>query len=115
MAEKFREPFVPPNAPLLYKSWANYNVFNFSYSLASDVDKCGEYAINSRFIGLTTLLDRASFKFGICCEEAVVENLRIGGDPEKAFAERWISSRISTWTMASRTAVGAICLRLARR
>ena len=90
MAEKFREPFVPPNAPLLYKSWANYPVYNFSYSMASDVDKCGEYAINSRFIGLTTLLDRASFKFGICCEEAVVENLRIGGDPEKAFAERWI-------------------------
>lgn len=86
----FREPVVPEGAPLLYKSWANYPVYNFSYSMAADVAKCGEYTILSRFMGLTNILERATFKFGICCEEAVVENLRLGADPEKEFAQRWI-------------------------
>jgi hypothetical protein len=90
MAGNFREPFVPEGSPLLYKSWANYPVYNFSYSMASDVDKCGEYTILSRFMGLTTMLERATFKFGICCEEAVVEHLRMGADPEKEFSQRWI-------------------------
>lgn len=87
---EFREPFVPPGAPLLYKSYANYPVYNFSYSLANDVAKCGEYTLNSRFMGLTKLLESASFKFGIACEESVVENVRIGGDPEQGFTTRWI-------------------------
>jgi len=87
---KFREPVVPPGAPLLYKSWANYPVYNFSYSIASDVAKCGEYTINSRFVGLTGLMESAAMKFGIACEEAVVENVRVGGNPEEGFSTRWI-------------------------
>ena len=86
----FREPFVPPGAPLLYLSWANYPVYNFSYSLASDIAKCGEYTLNSRFLGMTKMLESASFKFGIACEESVVENVRMGGDPEQGFTSRWV-------------------------
>lgn len=90
MAGNFREPFVPEGSPLLYRSWANYPVYNFSYSMAADIAKCGEYTILSRFMGITTMLERASAPFGRCCEEAVVENLRLGADPEKEFTQRWI-------------------------
>lgn len=90
MAGNWREPYVPAGAPLLYTSWANYPVKNFSYSLALDIDSCGQKTIYSRFQGLASILESASFKFGICCEEAIVENLRIGANPESDFAQRWM-------------------------
>lgn len=107
MSGNFREPVVPEGAPLLYRSWANYPMYNFSYSLADDIDTCGEKTINKRFIGLTKKLESAAFKFGICCEESVVENLRLGSDPESVFASKWMkfkdieleySSRDVSWS-----------------
>jgi hypothetical protein len=90
MSGSWREPYVPQGAPLLYRSWANYPVYNFSYSLALDIDSCGQKTIYNRFQGLAEILESASFKFGICCEEAIVESIRIGGDAEQGFIQRWL-------------------------
>lgn len=85
----WREPYSPPDAPVLYVSWAQFPVKNFSYSLASDIDSCGQKTIYSRFQGLASIKESASFKFGICAEEAIVENLKIGANAEESFVMRW--------------------------
>jgi hypothetical protein len=85
----WREPHVPPGAPMLYRSWSGYPVYNFSYTQASDIDNCGQKTIFSRFQGLTEILENASFKFGICCEESIVEHIRVGGNAEEGFVIRW--------------------------
>lgn len=85
----FRELFVPEGAPLLYRSWADYEVRNFSYSLAADIDKCGMYTQFNRFQGLVSMVESAAFKFGICCEEAIVEHMKTGSDAAGAFTVRW--------------------------
>jgi hypothetical protein len=120
VAEKWREPFIPQGAPLLYRSWANYPVFNFSYSLANDISKCGQYTRYSRFQGITAKLESASFKFGICCEDSIVDYLRLGGNPEESFAARWLkwkglplkyTSRDASWDKLN--AVGKALMRIA--
>lgn len=107
MSGNWRDPIVPEGAPLLYRSWANYNVYNFTYSIAYDVDRCGQSTIYSRFQGLASTKRSAALEFGICCEESVVENLRIGGNPEQGFIARWMklkdvqldySSRDDSWS-----------------
>lgn len=90
MSNEWRTPFVPEGSPLLYRSWADYPVFNFTYSLADHISKCGQYTIYNRFQGFTSVDEHAATKFGIACEESAVEYLRIGGNPEQGFTYRWL-------------------------
>jgi len=98
---------APPGAPLLYTSWADYPVRNFSYSMAADVAKCGAYTKFTRFQGLAPALENATFKFGICSEKAVMEFYRLGADPVETFRSEWLkfekirlnyTSRDSSWS-----------------
>lgn len=85
----FNDRPAPPNSPILYTSWAQYPVRKFSYSLAASIDGCGEKALNERFLGYGPKIEPAAFKFGIACEESIVEFYRLGTHPEENFITRW--------------------------
>lgn len=75
--------------PLLYKSWADFPVHRFSYSLASDIDQCGVKTKFSRFQGLAPRIESAALKFGICIEEAIRDHYQFFVDPVSAFKLKW--------------------------
>ena len=72
-----------------YKNWAGYDQTEFSYSLASDLNKCGHYTQLTRIQGLTKKVESAAFKFGIAVEEAVTFHYQTGADVEMEFSKRW--------------------------
>lgn len=73
----------------IYTNWAGYPQTEFSYTLASDMDKCGHYAKLTRIDGFSAVRENSAFKFGICMEAAVIHHYQTGGDPEAEFSKRW--------------------------
>lgn len=73
----------------LYDHWSGNPQHDFSYTLASEMEKCGKYVEITRIQGLTKIKDSASFKFGTCIEQAVSNHYASGIDPEKDFNDRW--------------------------
>jgi hypothetical protein len=82
-------PDYNPNKPTLYVGWSGYRIQEFSYTLASDMDKCGYYAGATRIEGWTPILENASFKFGQAIENSVVHLFREGVDPVDTFNVEW--------------------------
>jgi hypothetical protein len=75
--------------PLLYRSWSDFPVHRFSYSIAKDIDECGVKTKFSRFQGLAPIVESAALKFGICIEEAVRDHYQFFVDPVAAFKLKW--------------------------
>jgi hypothetical protein len=75
----------------MYTNWAGYAQNEFSYTLASEMDKCGHFAKLTRIQGLTAIKESAAFKFGDCVEKAVCNHYASGGkmDAEADFNGRW--------------------------
>jgi hypothetical protein len=73
----------------LYEHWSGNPQHDFSYSLASDVDKCGMYTKLTRIQGLAKILESAAYKFGTAVEQAIQQYYLTGADPEKEFNTRW--------------------------
>jgi hypothetical protein len=73
----------------MFKNWSGHDQVDFSYSLASDLDKCGYYTKLTRIQGLSKKVESAAFKFGICIEQAVQSHYLAGSDPEKHFSDLW--------------------------
>ena len=74
--------------PMFY-NWANYPQTDFSYSLASDIDKCLKYTQLTRIQGLAPILEAAAFKFGTAVEQAVSQHYLTGVNAEDEFNARW--------------------------
>lgn len=75
--------------PVLYKSWSDFPVHRFSYSLAKDIDNCGVYVKYARFQGLAEIQESGAMKFGICIEESVVDHYKFFTDPVAGFKLKW--------------------------
>ena len=75
--------------PLLYRSWADFPVHRFSYSIAKDVDECGVKTKYSRFQGLAPIVESAALKFGICIEETIRDHYQFFVEPISAFKLKW--------------------------
>jgi hypothetical protein len=73
----------------MYDHWSGNPQTEFSYTLASEMDKCGHYVKLTRIQGLTTVRESAAFKFGTCVEQAVCNHYASGIDPEADFNSRW--------------------------
>lgn len=83
--------FIPSEAigPMLYRSWSDFPVHNFSYSMAKDIDNCGLHTKYSRFQGLSVILESAAMKFGIAIEDSIRAHYVAGENPEKFFGLTW--------------------------
>ena len=88
MAERSRFD-APKDSPVIYTGWSGYDIRKFSYTMASDMDKCGVYVKQSRIIGLEELERKAALEFGICMEEALKIFYTDDVAPEKIFDTEW--------------------------
>jgi hypothetical protein len=84
-------------APLLYTSWASFEVTEFTYSQANDMAKCGMYSKLSRIEGWTDIHERATMQFGNCIEAGVRNYYMNGIDPVQSFADEW--ARRKKWNL----------------
>lgn len=86
---------IPTEAigPMLYRSWSDFPVHNFSYTLAKDIDNCGLATRYSRFFGLAPVIESAAMKFGICVEDAIKAHYLAEEDPQRQFALAWLQYR----------------------
>jgi hypothetical protein len=73
----------------LYNHWSGNPQHDFSYTLASEMEKCGHYVELTRINGLSKIKESAAFKFGDCVEKAVSNHYASGLDPEADFNTRW--------------------------